>query len=236
MARFIRLVVGIVSLVVAVLFGLHQPAEASVGQSPVVAPVDYIHDNPAQYERTSHATSERGPPAPDDNTTTYDPDGLRPLGPLARPDAPAPSRAIAYDYPALLVQVAHPSGATWTGAGGNVGESSPRERSRVAAKTADDWPILSGIVRDAAKGKGNFGLGSGSASQATRAGESWVGEGYRIASDGKTLVSRDGLKTFRPPTWKPNEGKYQANFEYWIGERVGKPFGNGHLDIAGMGP
>ena len=26
----------------------------------------------------------------------------------------------------------------------------------VAAKTADDWPVLSGIVRDAAKGKGNL--------------------------------------------------------------------------------
>ena len=106
----------------------------------------------------------------------------------------------------------------------------------VAAKTADDWPVLSGIVRDAARGKGNYGLGSGTASQATRAGESWVGEGYRIASDGKTLVSRDGLRTFRPPTWKPNEGKYQANFEYWIGVREGKPFGNGHLDITDMVP
>jgi hypothetical protein len=27
-----------------------------------------------------------------------------------------------------------------------------------------------------------------------------------------------------------------ANFEYWIGERVGKPFGNGHLDIMDMVP
>jgi RHS repeat-associated protein len=111
-----------------------------------------------------------------------------------------------------------------------------RAADRIAAKTADDWPIHSEIVRDATRGKGNYGLGSGTASQATRAGESWVGEGYRIASDGKTLVSRDGLRTFRPPTWKPNEGKYQANFEYWIGERVGKPFANGHLDITEMGP
>lgn len=106
----------------------------------------------------------------------------------------------------------------------------------VAAKTADDWPVLSGIVRDAARGKGNHGLGFGTASQATRAGESWVGEGYRIASDGKTLVSRDGLRTFRPPTWKPNQGKSQANFEYWIGVREGRPFGNGHLDITDTVP
>lgn len=102
----------------------------------------------------------------------------------------------------------------------------------VAAKTADDWPILSGIVRDAGKEEGNFGVGSGTASQATRAGESWVGDGYRIASDGKTLVSRDGLRTFRPPAWKPDLGRYQANFSYWIGERAGKPFENGHFDVT----
>jgi filamentous hemagglutinin len=105
----------------------------------------------------------------------------------------------------------------------------------VAANTEDDWPVLSGIVRDPAKGKGNYGLGSGMASQATRAGESWVDEGFRIASDGRTLVSRDGLRMFRPPKWKPNEGKSQAHFKYWIGVREGKPFGNGPLDITELG-
>jgi hypothetical protein len=106
----------------------------------------------------------------------------------------------------------------------------------VAAEgAADDWPVISGIVRDSGKGKGYFGLGEGTASQATRAGESWVGDGYRVASDGKTLVSRDGLRTFRPPSWKPGLRKYQANFEYWLEERVGKPFGNGHLDITELG-
>lgn len=42
--------------------------------------------------------------------------------------------------------------------------------------------------------------------------------------------------TFRPPTWKPNEGKYHANFEYWIGVREGKPFGNGHPALTDMIP
>ena len=51
---------------------------------------------------------------------------------------------------------------------------------RAVAGGADDWPIISGIVRDAAKGKGNFGLGSGTASQASRAGESWVGGGLAL--------------------------------------------------------
>jgi len=81
-----------------------------------------------------------------------------------------------------------------------------------------------------------FGIGSGTAYRATRAGESWLGEGCRIVSDGETLVSRDGVRTFRPPSWKPDHGKYQANFSYWIGERVGKPLANGHLDVTDMTP
>lgn len=95
--------------------------------------------------------------------------------------------------------------------------------------TADD-AVLSGILRDAAKGKGNFGLGSGSSSQAGAAGRAWVGDGYTVASDGKTLVSSDGLRQFRPPSYKPSLGQWQANFE----ERF-TPSGawqsNGHLEI-----
>lgn len=104
-----------------------------------------------------------------------------------------------------------------------------------AVNTADDWPVLSGVLRDASRGKGNFGLGKGTLSQATRAGELWVGDGYRVASDGRSLVSRDGLRVYRPPSWKPDLGKYQANFEYWLEARVGKPLGNGHLDITDVG-
>ena len=105
------------------------------------------------------------------------------------------------------------------------------------AAVADEWPVISGIVRDASAGKGNFGLGTGTASQATRAGESWVGDGYRVASDGKTLVSSDGLRAFRPPSWKPNLGKYQANFEHWVDGQVrGEPMGNGHFDVTDLLP
>lgn len=96
--------------------------------------------------------------------------------------------------------------------------------------------MLSGIVRDAGKSKGNFGLGSGTASQAERAGQAWVGDGFRVASDGKTLVSSDGLRAFRPPSWKPNEGKYQANFEHWVDGQVSRsPMGNGHFDVTDLG-
>ncbi len=92
------------------------------------------------------------------------------------------------------------------------------------------WEKISGIVRDAAKGKGNFGLGSGTMDEAMAAGKSWVGDGYRIASDGKSLVSKDELRIFRPPTLKPKLGKKQANFE-WKTKKGVQPQGNGHLDI-----
>ena len=40
-----------------------------------------------------------------------------------------------------------------------------------------------------------------------------MGEGATVASDGKTLISADGLRQYRPPSFKPNLGKVQANFE-----------------------
>lgn len=91
-----------------------------------------------------------------------------------------------------------------------------------------------GILRDAAKGKGNFGLGSGTRAEADKLGKAWVGDGARVASDGKTLVSKDGLKVYRSPSAKPNSPHattgVQANFERKI-EVGGRPISNGHLDI-----
>ena len=56
-------------------------------------------------------------------------------------------------------------------------------------------------------------------------------------SDGKTLISTDGMRAFRPPSWKPDLGKFQANFEYWVdGQVTRRPIGNGHFDITDMGP
>jgi hypothetical protein len=87
-----------------------------------------------------------------------------------------------------------------------------------------------GLLRDAAQGKGNFSLGSATRAEADALGREWVGEGYTVASDGKTLLSEDGLRQYRPPAYKPGQGKTQANFEQ-------RPPGikqwqsNGHLDI-----
>ena len=61
------------------------------------------------------------------------------------------------------------------------------------------------------------------------------GEGYTTASDGKTLISSDGLRQYRPPTYKPARGGYQANFERkFPGQQFRRCQGNGHVDITGM--
>lgn len=66
-------------------------------------------------------------------------------------------------------------------------------------------------------------------------GKSWVGLNYRIASDGKTLVSSDGLRTYRPPTAKNSPYAttgIQANFERLENVRGHlKVISNGHLNI-----
>jgi RHS repeat-associated protein len=106
-----------------------------------------------------------------------------------------------------------------------------KKASRSGMTLADDMAIL----RQAKQGKGNFGLGSASHADAMRLGRSWVGDGYKVASDGKTLLSSDGLRQFRPPSLKPNSPHAttgtQANFE-WRNVTSGQWQGNGHLNIT----
>ena len=87
-----------------------------------------------------------------------------------------------------------------------------------------------GILRDAARGKGNFGLGSATPEEVQRLGRAWVGNGYKVGSDGKTLISADGLRQFRPSALKPSLGIEQANFEQRLIPQ-GQWQGNGHLDV-----
>ena len=95
---------------------------------------------------------------------------------------------------------------------------------------ASDWAILSGLLQIAVSKKGNFGLGRVTQEQAEALGRGWVGEGYTIASDGKTLVSADGLRQYRPPSLKPRLHRMQANLE-WRNTTQGAWQGNAHLDI-----
>lgn len=97
--------------------------------------------------------------------------------------------------------------------------------------TGFDWEKISGVVRDAKNGKGNFGVGSGTLQEAEAAGRSWVGPNAKLSSDGKILVSEDGLRQFRPPSFKPNLGMYQSNFE-WRNVPHGRWQGNGHMDVT----
>ena len=62
-------------------------------------------------------------------------------------------------------------------------------------------------------------------------GHAWVASNYTTASDGKTLVSADGLRQFRPPSFKPRLGITQADLE-WRNIARGQWQENGHLDIT----
>lgn len=55
----------------------------------------------------------------------------------------------------------------------------------VAAETAGDFPQLSGILRDAAGGKGNFGIGSATQEQANAIGRAWVGDGATLSKSAR---------------------------------------------------
>ena len=93
----------------------------------------------------------------------------------------------------------------------------------------------SGMLRLAATAKGNFGLGSASVAEANELGRAWVGEGARLAQDGRTLVSSDKLRTYRPPSPKNSPWATtgtQANFERLeVIRGRPRPIANGHLDI-----
>ncbi len=87
------------------------------------------------------------------------------------------------------------------------------------------------IVRLASEGKGNFGVGQGSRADADAAGKDWVGPDYRLSSDRKAWISKDGLRQYRPPSLKKGPGVTQANFQSRM-KPSGNWLNNGHLDIV----
>jgi filamentous hemagglutinin len=102
-----------------------------------------------------------------------------------------------------------------------------------------DWAQLSGALRIAAQdadaalkgqGKINYGMGSFDNEQTLVMGTAWVGPNYRITSKG-LWESSDGLRQFRPPTYKPQLGKFQANFEQRLPNQS-KWGSNGHVDVV----
>ena len=91
-----------------------------------------------------------------------------------------------------------------------------------------------GIVREALQRKGNYGLGSASRREADELGQAFVGPGFtRSRREPGILLSRDGLRRYRPPSFKPELGRYQANLERRFEPGPRQRFnGNGHLDIS----
>jgi hypothetical protein len=95
------------------------------------------------------------------------------------------------------------------------------------------------MLADAAQNKGFSGVGSATQDEAGMMGSAWVGSDYTLASDGKTMISSDGLRQYRPPSFKPNRPAqfggpgYQANLE-WRGVPKGPWQADVHIDISDM--
>ncbi|HEV8626103.1 MAG TPA: hypothetical protein VG034_16750 [Acidimicrobiia bacterium] len=88
------------------------------------------------------------------------------------------------------------------------------------------------LLREAAGGKGNFGVGSLTREQADAVGRAWVGDGATLSKSGKAWTSADGTRVYRPASYKPYFGAWQANLETRIpGQVTGLPIGNAHIDI-----
>ena len=114
------------------------------------------------------------------------------------------------------------------------GKAAPVVPDSVGAATkaaGSDWAELAGMLQQTRRGKGNFGIGNATTEQAEAVGRSWVGDGAIVASDGKTLVSLDGLRQYRPPSFKPDLGITQANLE-WRLEGLTQWQGNAHITIV----
>ena len=125
--------------------------------------------------------------------------------------------------------------------GGNPTTSVDLAAFNKSASFVDNWATsgtqklakYSGILRNAARFKGNFGLGKGTYLESIELGRAWVGKGYSISSNGKAYISKNGLRQFRLPSYKPYHRIYQANFE-WRNVARGRWQGNGHLDITNL--
>lgn len=73
---------------------------------------------------------------------------------------------------------------------------------RVASVAGNEGFDSFKAITKAATGKGNFSIGTATKLEADTLGKAWVGEGYRMMSNGKGLVSADGLRIYRFPSEK----------------------------------
>lgn len=126
-----RVLAALVAALVAWI-GLAQPGEAVAAPVPQV--VGFSYDTHHRATPMIRDTSERGPPAYDHDTAPSSV-GLRPFGTSAPPATGTNRPIIAYDYPALLVQVDGVATTTQVATPDSSALLSPFRRSRVAANT-----------------------------------------------------------------------------------------------------
>jgi hypothetical protein len=91
--------------------------------------------------------------------------------------------------------------------------ASPRDTKLTKEEMREDWAKLSGMLRQSTKGKGNYTVGSATREQADTMGRAWVGNNYKISNNGRAWTSVDGMRQYRPPSYKPRLDKTQVNFE-----------------------
>jgi len=125
--------------------------------------------------------------------------------------APAVAEARPYDYDGIdelerettVVATPHPEQVVRKALHNSLGQRLRQHSSLVAPTSAlDNLAQSSGILSDAARGQGDLGLGSATASHADDLGQAWVGPGFsRSSSNPDILLSSDGLRQYdRRPT------------------------------------
>jgi len=112
---------------------------------------------------------------------------------------------------------------------GTVKGKGAKKAEKKAAKKAASLLTGDAIAAKLALGTaGNYGIGSATAEVTEAAAEAWLGEGQFQTSVG--WQSADRTRNYRSPSFKPNLGVTQANFESRAGDK-GAWSSNGHVTI-----
>lgn len=133
-SRFGVLAATLIAAVMALLWVPAPGALADIGSQPSAALAYSAHHHASAQAATA---TERGPPAPFDRVTNYDPDGILPIGVLARSDASRTPSTYDYDGIAELVQSPTASRLVEVPDGSPAAGLSVVPRLQVAAKAAE---------------------------------------------------------------------------------------------------
>lgn len=146
-----------------------------------------------------------------------------------RPDSPEGAHTLAHE----IAHTLQPGG----GARRLLGQV---RRSTGVIRRDDDEVFLTAAqiektVKDYSGPAKNWSIGTATASQTNKAAISWLGSGQYEFGGGMGWKSKDGLRQYRAPAFKPNQGLTQANFE--VRETDSGEFTyNGHVTIKTQSP